>query len=110
AASPGVFLMSPNIKLDWSPGPWLDNKLHVDSLTAERVALVRLPKLKPSTNRGPILPGFDIHVGELRIDRLDIGPQVGGKLRSGSVRGKAVVRSGRALVDLRAVINNGGGR
>ena len=86
ADSRGVFLMSPNIKLDWSPGAWLDNKLHVDSLTAERVALVRLPKLKPSTKKGPILPGFDIHVGELRIDRLDIGPQVGGKLRSGSVR------------------------
>src|SRR5881275_3089784 len=33
----GVFLMSPIIKLDWSPGAWLDNKLHVDSLTAERV-------------------------------------------------------------------------
>ena len=110
ADSRGVFLMSPNIKLDWSPGAWLDNKLHVDSLTAERVALVRLPKLKPSTKKGPILPGFDIHVGELRIDRLDIGPQVGGKLRSGSVRGKADVRSGRALVDLRAVINNGGDR
>ena len=85
----GVFLTSPNIKLDWSPGAWLDNKLHVDSLTADRVSLIRLPKLKPTTNKGPILPGFDIHVGELRIDRLDVGPQVGGTARSGSVRGKA---------------------
>ena len=32
----GVFLTSPNIKLDWTPGAWLDNKLYVDSLTAER--------------------------------------------------------------------------
>ena len=23
----GVFLTSPNIKLDWTPGAWLDNKL-----------------------------------------------------------------------------------
>ena len=106
----GVFLTSPNIKLDWTPGAWLDNKLHVDSLTAERVSLIRLPALKPTTRKGPILPGFDIHIGELRIDRLDIGPGVGGKARSGSVRGKADVNHGRALVELAAVMNNGGDR
>jgi translocation and assembly module TamB len=110
ADSRGVFLTSPNIKLDWTPGAWLENKLYVDSLTAERVTLIRLPKLKPSTKKGPILPGFDIHVGELRIDRLDIGPQVSGKPRSGSVRGKADVNHGRALVELQALVNNGGDR
>ena len=102
--SSGVFLTSPNIKLDWTPGAWLANKLRIDSLTAERVTLIRLPKLKPSTKKGPILPGFDIHIGELRIDRLDIGPAVGGKPRSGRVRGKADVHSGRALVELQALI------
>src|SRR5947199_230285 len=93
-----------------SPGAWLENRLDIKALTAERVDLVRLPKLNPSTNRGPILPGFNIHVGELRIDRLNVGPQVGGRARSGSVRGKADVHSGRALVELGAVINNGGDR
>src|ERR1051325_11280247 len=57
----GVFLASPNIVLDWSPGAWLANKLSIDSLTAQRVSLIRLPQLKPSTKKGPILPGFDIH-------------------------------------------------
>jgi translocation and assembly module TamB len=110
ADSRGVFLTSPNIKLDWTPGAWLDNKLYVDSMTAERVSLIRLPKLRPTTRKGPILPGFDIHIGELRIDRLDVGPAVGGKARSGSVRGKADVNHGRALVELAAVMNNGGDR
>jgi len=110
ADSRGVFLTSPNVKLDWSPGAWLDNKLHVDSLTAERVSLIRLPKLRPTTNKGPILPGFDIHIGELRLDRLDVAPAVGGRARSGSVRGKADVNHGRALVELAAVMNNGGDR
>src|SRR3954447_17593333 len=104
----GVFLTSPNIKLDWAPGAWLYNQLSIDSVTAERVTLVRLPKLKPSTKKGPILPGFDIQVGELRIDRLDVGAQVGGVPRSGSLRGKADVHSGRALIELAAVMNNGG--
>ena len=106
----GVFLTSPNIKLDWAPGAWLANKLSIDSVTAERVNLIRLPKLKPSTKKGPILPGFDIHIGALRIDRLDIGKAVSGQPRSGSVRGKADVHSGRALIELAALINSGGDR
>ena len=110
ADSRGVFLTSPNIKLDWTPGAWLDNKLYVDSLTAERATLIRLPKLKPSTRKGPILPGFDIHVGDFRIDRLDIGAQVSGKARSGSIHGKADVNHGRALVELAAMVSNGGDR
>lgn len=106
----GIFLTSPNIKLDWTPGAWLENKLHVDNLTAERVNLVRLPVLKPSTGNGPILPGFDIHVGLLRIDRLDVGSQVSGTARSGALQGKADVNHGRALIELAAIINNGGDR
>jgi translocation and assembly module TamB len=106
----GVFLTSPNIVLDWSPGAWIENKLHIDSLTAERVTLIRLPKTKPSLRKGPILPGFDIHIGELRIDRLEVGPAVSGRPRSGSVRGKADVHSGRALVELAAVMNEGDDR
>jgi translocation and assembly module TamB len=110
ADSHGVFLTSPNIKLDWTPGAWLENKLWVDGLTAQRVELIRLPKLKPSTKKGPILPGFDIHIGEFRIDRLDIGPQVGGTPRSGSVVGKADVKHGRALLELYSVVRDGGDR
>jgi translocation and assembly module TamB len=108
ADSHGVFLTSPNIKLDWAPGAWLYNKLSIDSVTAERVSLIRLPKLKPSAKKGPILPGFDIHIGDLRVDRLDIGREVSGQPRSGSLKGKADVHSGRALVELSANINGGG--
>src|SRR3954467_3464695 len=106
----GVFLTSPNIKLDWAPGAWLTNKLSIDSVTADRVTLIRLPKLKPSTAKRPILPGFDVHIGALRIGRLDIGPAVSGKPRSGRLSGKADVHSGRALVELEALIANGGDR
>jgi len=106
----GVFLTSPNIKLDWAPGAWFANKLSIDSITAERVTLIRAPKLRPSGRKGPILPGFDIHIGQLRVDHLDIGPAVGGKPRSGRLWGKADVHRGRALVELQALIANGGDR
>ncbi|MFL6740557.1 MAG: translocation/assembly module TamB, partial [Sphingomicrobium sp.] len=103
----GVFLTSPEIELDWSPGAWLYNSLKIDSLTAERINLLRLPKLKPSLKKGPILPKFDIHIGVLRVDRLDIAPQVGGRARSGRLSGNADIRSGRALIDLNALISSG---
>ncbi|MGZ2411725.1 translocation and assembly module TamB [Sphingomonas sp. F9_3S_D5_B_2] len=106
----GTFLTSPEIDLDWTPGAWLTNKLHVDSVTANRVTLVRLPKLKPSAKPGPILPGFDIHIGELSIRQLDVGPQVAGRAWRGRVSGKADVRSGRALVELAAILDADGDR
>ena len=56
----GVFLTAPLVTVDWTPGAWLRNRLWIDSLTAERVDLIRLPRTKPSTKKGPILPGFDI--------------------------------------------------
>jgi translocation and assembly module TamB len=106
----GVFLTSPNIKLDWSPAAWLYNRLSIESVTADRVSLTRVPALKPSLKRGPILPGFDIHVGQLRIDRLDVGAKVGGTPRSGRLQGKADIHSGRALIELAALMEKGGDR
>lgn len=106
----GVFLTSPEVELDWSPTAWLTNALHVDSLTAERVTLMRLPELRKTGRRGRILPGFDIHIGELAIERLELLPPVTGVARSGKVYGSADVRSGRATVELQAALDRGGDR
>ncbi|MEO6434039.1 MAG: hypothetical protein ABIO29_08715 [Sphingomicrobium sp.] len=106
----GVFLTAPRITLDWSPAAWLSNELAIDSVTAEQLDLVRLPALRPSTKKGPLLPGFDIHIGELRVDRLNIGSAVAGQARSGRLQGKADIRSGRALAELYAILDQGGDR
>jgi len=104
----GVFLTSPEIDLDWTPAAWLANKLHLDSVTADKVTLVRLPKLRPSVKPGPILPGFDIHVGQLAIRQLEVGPQVAGRPWRGRLTGKADIRKGRAVADLAAALDGGG--
>ena len=102
----GIFFTSPEVDLDWAPGAWLYHKLDINRVHADRAILIRLPKLKPSpSNGGPILPSFDIHVGELSIDRLDVGPEVSGTPRSGRLRGSADVRSGRAIVNLTAAVD-----
>ncbi|HEY0165391.1 MAG TPA: translocation/assembly module TamB, partial [Sphingomicrobium sp.] len=110
ADNQGVFLRSPEIVLEWAPGAWLYNSLHIDTLSARRVQLLRAPKLKPTGRKGPILPGFDIHVGELAIDRLELAAAVSGEARSGRVRGKADIRAGRAMIELGVAIDGGGDR
>ena len=106
----GVFLTSPEILLDWSPGAWLYNSLHIDRLEAHRVTLSRVPKLRPSKTKGPLLPGFDIHIGSLRIDRLEMQKSVTGVARVGRVQGSAVIRAGRAMIDLAAALEGNGDR
>ncbi len=67
---------------------------------------MRLPVLKPSKKKGPILPGFDIRIGELSIDNLEIGKAVTGTARSGRLKAALDVRSGRAVAKVNAAIDN----
>jgi translocation and assembly module TamB len=94
----GVFFESGDIALDWTPVAWVSNKLDITSVTADVATLARLPTFNPSTKKGAILPGFDIHVGQLAIKRLTIGAGVSGTARTGSLTGQADIRGGRALV------------
>ena len=75
-------------------------------LIAPRATLHKLPQLVPSGKDGPILPGFDIKIDELRIDRLTVAPAVTGNgvARQGRLAGKADIRSGRAMVSLDALV------
>ncbi len=102
--SKGVFLTSPDIVLDWAPGAWIGNRLHIDRVEANRVTLSRLPALKPTGRTGPLLPGFDIHIGRLDIRRLELGSAVTGTPRVGALSGSADIRRGRALVRLDAAV------
>src|SRR3546814_17726592 len=56
--------------------------------------LAKLPKTRPSGENKPILPGFDVHIGDLRIDRLAVAPAVTGIARSGRVEARAAIAPG----------------
>lgn len=106
----GAFLTSPEIEVDWTPGAWFRNSLYIERIEAKRLTILRLPKLKRTGRQGTILPRFDIHIGELAIQRLDLAPQVTGVARTGSVHGKLDVRAGRAVVDVRMAMDRAGDR
>jgi translocation and assembly module TamB len=106
----GLFAESPLIDVEWQPLAWLTNRLVIDDLASELVVLHRLPKLIPSDKPSPILPGFDVRVGRLRVAQLRLEKGVAGQRRIAAVTGQADIRSGRALVDLDAVVRGGGDR
>ncbi|HEU0133882.1 MAG TPA: translocation/assembly module TamB, partial [Allosphingosinicella sp.] len=106
----GLFAESPLIEVDWQPLGWITNRLVIHRLDADLASLHRLPRLRPSDRPGPVLPGFDIHVGRLDVAQLRIGKAVAGRMRVASLAGEADIRSGRALVNLKAKVADGGDR
>ncbi len=96
----GVFFQAGEVAVDWSPLAWLSNRVDIDRLTVPEARLERMPALVPSKTPQPILPSFDIRVGELRIDRMTFGEGFVKPARVARITGRADVRDGRALVDL----------
>ena len=98
----GRVLAVPRARLVWNPFAWLANRLDIDALDIPVARLERMPQLAPTARRGPVLPGFDIHVGRLAVRRLVVDARVTGQARSGWIRARADVHDRRALVDVSA--------
>ncbi|MCJ7420544.1 translocation/assembly module TamB domain-containing protein [Sphingomicrobium astaxanthinifaciens] len=105
----GEFVTISRAEVDWSPLAWLYNDLHIDRLHADLLTVRRLPELCPVERDPdqPLLPGFDIHVGDLVVERLLVEEAVTGTAREGRVEGAVTVRSGRALARLEAALEGG---
>lgn len=100
----GLVLAVPRAELDWRPLAWLDNRLDITALDIPAATLAKLPEPVATGRRGPILPGFDIHIGRLRIDRLTVAAKITGRERTGRISARGDVRDRRAMIDLAARI------
>lgn len=101
----GLWLEAPSIELDWRPAAWARNRLDIRSLASDLVVLHRSPKLRPG-KPGPVLPGFDVHIGRLDV-RLRLEPPVAGTRRLVRLTGRSDIAGGRALIDLAAAASGG---
>ncbi len=100
----GLVFSAPRAELDWRPLAWARNTLDIRSLIVPAATLHKLPQPNPTGRRGPILPGFDIRVGLLRAERLELAPAVAGQRRVAKLIGRGDVRDRRALIDLAALV------
>ena len=105
--SKGQFFQAGQVSVDWSPMAWLSNRLDIDRLVSPAATLDRLPALVPSKTAQPILPTFDIRVGELKIERMTFGEGIVKPARVARITGRADIRDGRALVDLNGAARGG---
>ncbi len=101
----GLVFSAPRAELDWSPLAWFSNRLEIHRLDIPRANLLRLPRTRSTGVRGSILPGYDIHLGSLAIDRLTVNAPVTGVERTGRIHANADIRDGRALINLAALVS-----
>lgn len=99
----GLFLEVPELRLDWRPLSWSANRLDIRSAVTDLAILHKLPKLRPSPKkRQAILPGFDIRIDRLAIQRLRVESPVTGTRHLARILASADIRDGRAKVKLNA--------
>ena len=105
----GLVFTAPDLALDWSPWRWFGNTLAIGRLAVPTATLLRSPVTRPSRRPGPILPDFDIRIDRVAIDRLTLAAPVLGTERTASLRARADIRSGRALVALDGKVSGSDG-
>ena len=106
----GVFLRSPELRVDWRPIRYLANHIDVRSATAKTLVMEKIPAFKPVPDTGePLLPDLDIDVGLLRVDRFVFEPAVAGERQVATLNGKVAIADRRAQVSANAETISGGG-
>lgn len=106
----GVFLASPEVRVDWRPIRYLANHVDVRSATAATMTMRKLPEFKVVPDTGePLLPDLDIDVGLVRVDRFVFEPSVAGERQVATLNGKIAIADRRAQVTANAETISGGG-
>lgn len=99
----GVFLRSPNVKVDWRPFAYFSNHVDIRSATAQTMTLARIPAFKVVPDTGePLLPDIDIDVAKLQVDRFIFEPAVAGQRQEARITGKVAIADRRAQVTANA--------
>ena len=82
----GVFLTSPEMRVDWRPFKFLRSHIDIRALTAERVTLARAPEFAETPpSDDPLLPNYDIDIGTFRIANFVAEAPVSGERRGGRI-------------------------
>ncbi|ABF53274.1 translocation/assembly module TamB domain-containing protein [Sphingopyxis alaskensis] len=107
----GVFLRSPELRIDWRPLRYLASHVDIRSATAETLVMEKLPAFKPVPDTGePLLPDLDIDVGRLHVDRFTFEPAVAGERQVAMLDGRVAIADRRAQISASAETIGGGGK
>jgi translocation and assembly module TamB len=99
----GVFLESPEVRVDWRPLRYFANHVDVRSASAVTMTMRKIPAFKVVPDTGePLLPDLDIDIGALRVDRFIFDPAVAGERQEARLAGKIAIADRRAQITANA--------
>ena len=99
----GVFLESPEVRVDWRPLRYLANHVDVRSASAATMTMRKMPAFKVVPDTGePLLPDLDIDIGALRVDRFIFDPAIAGERQVARLAGKIAIADRRAQITANA--------
>jgi translocation and assembly module TamB len=99
----GVFLESPEVRVDWRPIRYFANHVDVRSASAATMTMRKMPAFKVVPDTGePLLPDLDIDIGALRVDRFIFDPAVAGERQVARLAGKIAIADRRAQITANA--------
>jgi translocation and assembly module TamB len=107
----GVWLEATDVRVDWSYLPLVTRRFHADEISAEKIRLIRRPKVEPSTDPPRPLPldididafaaevefleGFSKEYGQWRLSGDAAVPRIGPK--QGTLSARSITRPGDFL-------------
>ncbi|MGC4251067.1 MAG: hypothetical protein QM605_06240, partial [Sphingobium sp.] len=105
----GVFAVSPQVHVVWSPFRYIHNHISVRLLESPLVVLARSPQFNvtESDPNAPILPDLDIDVDRMKLARFILAKPVIGQKREIAIDGVTHIADGRAQLSANAVVDSG---
>ncbi|EGF90914.1 hypothetical protein ABI_23260 [Asticcacaulis biprosthecium C19] len=98
----GVFVQSPIIHLNWRPFGALNKHVDIREFSTPRIDVLRQPALNPSQDpekdTGPLLPDIKIDIGKVKVEAINLAPEITGEARTLSLNGEAHLLKRRAKV------------
>ncbi|ESQ86852.1 hypothetical protein ABAC460_21790 [Asticcacaulis sp. AC460] len=98
----GVFIQSPIIHLNWRPFGALNKHVDIREFSTPRIDVLRQPALNPSQDpekdKGPLLPDIKIDIGKVKVDAINLSPEITGEARTLSLNGEAHLLKRRAHI------------
>ncbi|MEI6419108.1 MAG: hypothetical protein WCO82_08575, partial [Sphingomonadales bacterium] len=102
ADASGDVALVPELALRWHPLALAGKRFEADRLTAPRLRLLRLPRLRPTTST-TLLPDFDIRIRRLAVARIELAPAITGQALTLQLGGDVDIAAGRLVAHARLV-------
>lgn len=104
----GIWLRAEGLRMNWNRAALIRGRLEIQELSAERISVERAP-VSQATGPAPeatpfalpVLP-VSVNIGELRIDRIDLGEALIGKPVALTLQGNVVLAGGTGSASVTA--------